>query len=275
MIKKEVNEYLKKYAKESDYKADIFTKEGYGQTIGAYHEVAKKCGIINPTQKWHFTESYFKYMSKTDDKPTYNRLHCPELMIWIAEVSGLNDRMIDETINYIKKYEDEKNMRGKGKNGGFFAPIEPVIKDMLRMSDINSIISDSVCWEDVVCKVSKLKFRNVPSTFESYYIINHWEKGDITKEYYDTAKLYYDKMAELLNEFDVIEPDEYDQYGVIPDTDLSELMDIHIKNNRVSKRTPDKLLKLLDEEIFPLGMDYGFLGDLIIEVFFERVQWYF
>ncbi len=271
MTKKEVNEYLKQFAEERDYKADKFTEEGYGQTIGAYHEEAKKCGIIKPTQKWHFTESYFNYISNIDNKPTYYQLHCPELMIWIAEVAGLNGSMIDETIIFIKKYEDERNMKCKNKDGIFFAPIEPVIKDMLRMSDINHIISESGCWEDVVNKVSKLKFRNVPATFKAYAIINDWG----VEECDNISKLYYEKIAKLLNEFEVIEPYEYDQYGITPETDFQELMDIHIKYNRVSKSVVNKLEKLLDEKIYPLGAEYGFLGDLIIEVFYERVQWYF
>ncbi len=41
-------------------------------------------------------------------------------MIWIAEVAGLNGSMIDETIIFIKKYEDERNMKCKNKDGIFF-----------------------------------------------------------------------------------------------------------------------------------------------------------
>ena len=119
--------------------------------------------------------------------------------------------------------------------------------------------------------MSKLKYQNVPATFKAYAFINNWTDEECD----DISKLYYEKMAKLLNEFDVIEPDEYDQYGITPDTDFHELMDIHIKKNRVSKRVADKLEKLLDKKIYQLGAEYGFLGDLIYDVFYERVQWYF
>ena len=108
---------------------------------------------------------------------------------------------------------------------------------MLRISDINHIISESGCWEDVVNKVSKLKFRNVPATFKAYAIINDWG----VEECDDISELYYEKIAKLLNEFEVIEPYEYDQYGITLETDFHELMDIHIKYNRVSKSVPRQI----------------------------------
>lgn len=56
-------------------------------------------------------------------------------------------------------------------------------------------------------------------------------------------------MAKLINAFDVFEPDEYEQYGITPDVDFQELMDIYQKSNRVDKRVVNNLVRLMNEEI--------------------------
>ena len=263
MTKKEVNEYLTQNAIKTDYKADILTREGHGQTIGAYHNEAKKQGVDKPTQKWHFTVSYYENIKNVDAKPTYYRLHCPELLIWIAEVSGLNDRLIDETIDFIKRFENGREMRGKDKGTDFFYAIEPVIKDLLRMDDINNIIKNAENWDEVIEKVNVLKKRNVPRSFKAYARINEWNDGRCD----ETSEKYYEKIAALLNCFDIIEPENYVKYGITQETCLQEMMEIYVKNNRVSNRVANNLIRLMEEKVYPLGAEYGFLGDLIKEVF--------
>ena len=82
-------------------------------------------------------------------------------------------------------------------------------------------------------------------------------------------------LKEYMTKGFVLDDDRLKQGKTAFGTDFHELMDIHIKYNRVSKSVVNKLEKLLDEKIYPLGAEYGFLGDLIIEVFYEKVQWYF
>lgn len=157
MTKKEINEYLSANANESNYKADKLTREGYGQTIGAYHNNAKKIGMSNPTQKWHFTVSYFEYMGDVDSNPTYYSLKCPELLIWIAEVVGLSEKIIDRAIVLLKNYECDNGLVGKEKGTNCFKPIIGELKKILHITEINKILCDSVSWSEVTEKVGLIK----------------------------------------------------------------------------------------------------------------------
>ncbi len=157
MTKKEVKEYLEKNANESVYKADELSKDGYGQTVGGYHDEARKRNVENPTQKWHFTVSYYEYTKNVERTPTYNRLHCPELLIWIAEVAGLNEAIILRVKDILINFENENHLKGKEKNGRYITPIEKDFKKALHINEINRIIRDSKNWTDVMEKVSSIK----------------------------------------------------------------------------------------------------------------------
>lgn len=58
-----------------------------------------------PNQKWHLLESWYKYNAEEiSDKPiTYwCGLRCPELLLWIAEVSGQKEnvkRVVEEILS--------------------------------------------------------------------------------------------------------------------------------------------------------------------------------
>ena len=156
MTKKQINEHLLKNATEVEYKADKLTKEGYGQTIGGYHETARKKGIRKEeplSQKWHFTVSYYEYMKNIDTKPTYSQLKCPELLIWIAEVTGLKDSLIDEAIALVKDFEDKNHSVGQKKGADYFAPIIGELKKTLHIQEINRVLGDALNWEEASAKV--------------------------------------------------------------------------------------------------------------------------
>lgn len=84
----------------------------YHQKSGGYIENAQKANIsINfdkgePNQKWHFLESY---VNTRDDrfylrtaKDVYLRLLCPELKLWIAEATGVDESLVRSVANEVK-----------------------------------------------------------------------------------------------------------------------------------------------------------------------------
>lgn len=78
--------------------------ERYQQTGGGYIDTAKKAGLVvdkqkhEPNQKWHFFESWLNAsiedgtLTWEEDAKSrvYNKLLCPELLLWIYEASGVD-----------------------------------------------------------------------------------------------------------------------------------------------------------------------------------------
>ena len=157
MTIKEVKEYLEKNANESVYIADELTKQGYGQTTGEYHDEARKLNVSDPTQKWHFTVSYYNNIKNVEGNPTYTRLHCPELLIWIAEVAGLNKTILSRAKEYLIAFEEKNHLNGTEKDGDYIQSIEKEFKNLLHINEINKIISDSMDWTEVMNKVGLIK----------------------------------------------------------------------------------------------------------------------
>ncbi len=157
MTKKEVKEYLEKNANKSVYVADEFVKKGYGQTVGGYHNVARKRNVANPTQKWHFTVPYYEHQKNVNKNPTYSRLHCPELLIWIAEVAGLNKTVYNKAVEYIINFEEKNQLKETQKNGKYIQSIEKEFKNLLHIYEIQKIINSSSDWTEVMNKVALIK----------------------------------------------------------------------------------------------------------------------
>lgn len=99
---KEFTEFLS--TKKEHYPLSDEFIEKYQQTSGGYLDTARNKGLLvdkeqhEPNQKWHFFTSWFDASIKdgtvklTDDPKVvvYNRLLCPELLLWIFEASGVN-----------------------------------------------------------------------------------------------------------------------------------------------------------------------------------------
>lgn len=82
--------------------------EKYQQAGGGYIEKARSLGMLvdkeqhEPNQKWHFFTSWYEASledgSVSEDsnpqKVVYNRLLCPELLLWIYEASGVNPNKV-------------------------------------------------------------------------------------------------------------------------------------------------------------------------------------
>lgn len=111
---------------------------------------------------------------------------------------------------------------------------------------------------------------NVPKTFQEYAAENQWGEEERSDK---TVEEYYNKLAELLNQFSVIDPAEFEdtemEEGLI-DFDLTNLMDFYVSRNAVSRDVADRLICLVEEEILSLGAEYGFLWDLVLETFLSE-----
>lgn len=119
MTVKEIINYFEN-AKEHYEISDEFVKSGYQQYKSrGYMQYAKKVGhiidiqIAEPNQRWHFFESYI-LRSFADDTITldndfslcYNKLLCPELLLWIAEAAGIDKTKVQLLANKAKNIID-------------------------------------------------------------------------------------------------------------------------------------------------------------------------
>lgn len=98
---KEFTEFLQ--TKREHYPLSDEFIERYQQADGGYIDTAKKLGLLvdkeqhEPNQKWHFFTSWFEAsledgtvtMESDPQTVVYNRLLCPELLLWIYEASGV------------------------------------------------------------------------------------------------------------------------------------------------------------------------------------------
>lgn len=136
------------------YIADELVKEGYGQTCGGYYKSKISVQEIK-TNKDHF----IKYYSKKGDKnPSYNRLRCPQLILWIAEVAGIKCDKLLAAKEIITKYEDKENLKGSMKKNGNYLDknVKREFKEILKIGSINKIIKESPDWKTVKEKVGNL-----------------------------------------------------------------------------------------------------------------------
>ena len=82
--------------------------------------------ISEPNQKWHFFEAYVireilngKYCYNTPAETVYNRIKNPELLLWIAEASGVNSDKVEKLSIIAKQIIDNdsgKNLRNAAGN---------------------------------------------------------------------------------------------------------------------------------------------------------------
>lgn len=92
--------------KKTHYKtSDSFASDvRYRQKRGGYIKKAKDTHIeidiekAEPNQKWHLITSYYDELSdcKKDAKDCYNRLLCPELLLWIADAAGIELEIVEK-----------------------------------------------------------------------------------------------------------------------------------------------------------------------------------
>ena len=108
--------------------------------------------------------------------------------------------------------------------------------------------------------------KNIPNTYAEYAADNGFGEEELNDK---TAEKYYNKLAELINQFTLIEPRKI-KPDIVDDVitfELGTLMQLYVKENCAEKAVADKLISLFNDEIFPLGAEYGFLYDIMLEVF--------
>jgi len=147
--------------KGNEYFADFLVKKGYGQNFGGYYNDfpdLKTPDLAEPNQKLHFINFYMNDNRKNNN-PSYASLHCPQLMLWIAEIAGLNDRHLNIAYDFIVTFEEENKLKQSQKGGDYlknYEGVEKKFKRLLKIYDINTIIKNSNSWKDVFSEVNKL-----------------------------------------------------------------------------------------------------------------------
>lgn len=113
----EMQEFIDFFTDKNDHYeiSDSFGRdERYRQKRGGYIKKAKDTHIeINikkaePNQKWHLLTSYYDELSdcKKDAKDCYNRLLCPELLLWIADAAGIDSEIVDKVATKAREIID-------------------------------------------------------------------------------------------------------------------------------------------------------------------------
>lgn len=72
-----------------------------------------------PNQKWHFFDSYIKGNNidvTQSAKKVYNRLLCPELLLWIIEAAGINKESVQKVYKKAKEIIDIDRTNGYLRN---------------------------------------------------------------------------------------------------------------------------------------------------------------
>lgn len=104
------------YNKDEHYPISDSFIENYQQKDGGYiafaiqtgHKVDRK--THEPNQKWHLLESYILVkIIQTNGNINFKLgvLKCPELILWMAEAAGIDDKIIKEAASYAGKRIDE------------------------------------------------------------------------------------------------------------------------------------------------------------------------
>ena len=75
--------------------------------------------------------------------PTYPWLKCPQLLMYIAEVAGLDSKRLDDAYEFLEKVEKERNLKGTEKSAKYLKSEElKDYKKLLCISTINKIIKE-------------------------------------------------------------------------------------------------------------------------------------
>jgi len=99
--------------------------------------------LAEPNQKLHFTNYYMN----------------SKIMLWIAEIAGLNDRHLNSAYDFIVTFEEENKLKQNQKGGDYledYEGVEEEFKNILKIYNINTIIKNSNSWIDVLSEVNKL-----------------------------------------------------------------------------------------------------------------------
>ncbi len=99
------------------YIADECVRKGYGQTCGGYLSL-KNTKPTFITQKAHFL-SYYDNLDMQSNRPTFHFLRCPQLLLFIAEFSGVPESKIKDAYKLLKEYEKNNGLYKTNKSGNY------------------------------------------------------------------------------------------------------------------------------------------------------------
>lgn len=77
-------------------------------------------------------------------------------MLFIAEIAGVSKERLDEAKKKVIEYEDENRLKGKkDKNGNYIYRSDNFkqLKEIICINEVNNIIRDANCWDEVREKV--------------------------------------------------------------------------------------------------------------------------
>lgn len=165
MTNQEVYDYIKASVPDhldEGYFADKYVKEGYGQVKGGYLELAyiqkEKIWIesADPSQKWHFIFAYYGEKMKNqqfdmDANADLKRIMCPQLMLWISEIAGLEKKILKKALNNAIDYEIKYNTKNSR-----IIKREVLSKD-LHWDEITNAIKNAKTWNEVKAIVGEIK----------------------------------------------------------------------------------------------------------------------
>lgn len=110
------------------------------------------------SQKEHFL-FYYGGEDKLEKKPTYNYLRCPQLLLFIAEATGVSREKLEGAYKILQEYEDTNRLKySKEKNGNYLwgKQILRDFKAQLCIHTVVNIIKNSKSWNEVKEKTREL-----------------------------------------------------------------------------------------------------------------------
>ena len=81
--------------------------------------------------------------------------------MYVAEMAGLDAKIVDKAFNFLKDFEEKRGLKETEKGATYLEKIEgypsEVFKDILHISEIQTIITKSSSYEEIFRKVSRLR----------------------------------------------------------------------------------------------------------------------
>ncbi len=135
--------------------ADKFVQNGFGQTSGGY--LGKGGRKKEVTQKQHFLDYYSGILNKK--MPSYNRLRCPQLILYVAEAFGVPEEILNKAYKEFAESEiANRTVYKDNKDGNYFWGTDEFrqLKKTLKIGAVNRIIKEYSDIKEIKNNVARL-----------------------------------------------------------------------------------------------------------------------